>query len=317
MSRTRTRRTARPAARRGLQVITLDSSFESALSTWGPFLLSRYALAWIVEGGGVTSLDDEVVVTGPGSVLSMLPGMSLRHDWGKVRSFQSFIVFDLPALPEGLPSPKTWPRLRQLTGEESFFHLWRYLLSVQHSAQAHNLLRTGVELLLRSFVSGLVDGKARTAPALPGAVERALDFMLARLARGDARFDLGSVARASGVTPQHLCRLFRRELDETPIGCGHLMRVEQAAGALERSRKTLAEIAESFGYSSAFHFSRVFKQVYGVPPSEYRRAFVLGKASRPGGLAFRHHKLRHYLHEAGPGRVEVYQNSPASSRSKR
>jgi AraC-like DNA-binding protein len=236
----------------------------------------------------------------------MLPGMSLRHDWGAARSFQSFIVFELPSLPEGVPNPKTWPRVRQLNGDEPFIELWRYLIAVQHVPHARATLATGVELLLRMFISGLVDGQARTTPALPRAVERALDFMLARLSRGDTRFDLGSVARAAGVTSQHLCRLFRRELGESPIGCGQLLRIERAAGVLERSDKTLAEIAEAFGYSSAFHFSRVFKKIYGVPPGQYRRAFVAGKASRPGGLAFRHHRLRHYLHESGPGRVVVY-----------
>jgi AraC-like DNA-binding protein len=90
------------------------------------------------------------------------------------------------------------------------------------------------------------------------------------------------------------------------------LRVEQAAGVLERSDKPLAQIAESFGYSSAFHFSRVFKQIYGVPPSEYRRAFLAGRATRPGGLAFRHHRLRHYLHESGPGRVVMYKNEPSA-----
>jgi AraC-like DNA-binding protein len=318
MPPSRGRRTKRTPSANGVEVITLDSSFESPHSTWGPFELNRYALTWIVEGGGVTSLDGEAIVTSPGSVLSMLPGMSLRHDWGAARSFQSFIVFDLSesafrratgaSLPEGVPSPKTWPRLRQLSGDEAFIELWRYLIALQHLPHTRAILATGVELLLRLFVSGLVDGQARTTPALPRAIERALDFMLARLSRGDTRFDLGSVARASGVSPQHLCRLFRSELHESPISCGQLLRVERAAGVLERSDKTLAEIAEAFGYSSAFHFSRVFKKVYGVPPGQYRRAFVAGKASRPGGLAFRHHRLRHYLHESGPGRVVVHKS---------
>src|SRR5262245_43821280 len=124
MPANRAPRTGKTPSANGVEVITLDSSFESPQSTWGPFGLNRYALTWIVEGGGVTSLDGEAIVTSPGSVLSMLPGMSLRHDWGSARSFQCFIVFDLPRLPDALPSPKTWPRSRQLAGDESFLDLW-------------------------------------------------------------------------------------------------------------------------------------------------------------------------------------------------
>src|SRR6185503_12225104 len=97
----RARRAGRTPSASGVEVITLDSSFESPHSTWGPFELNRFALTWIIEGGGVTSLDGQAFVTSPGSVLSMLPGMTLRHDWGPARSFQSFIVFDIPSLPEG------------------------------------------------------------------------------------------------------------------------------------------------------------------------------------------------------------------------
>ena len=261
---------------------------------------------WIVEGGGVTTLDGEQHSTIPGTILSMLPGMTLRHDWGGARSFQAFIVFDFESLPKGFPAPGQWPRRRQLSGDETFLELWRFLLAVEHQqSRATQLTRQSVELLLTMFVSGTVDGQARTSAALPRAVERALDFMLDRVARGKVRFDLTAVSRAAGVTPQHLCRVFRRELDASPIECAHLMRVEQAASVLERTDQTLAEVAERFGYCSAFHFSRVFKQVYGVPPSDYRRAFMAGRASRPGGLVFRHHRLRRYIYEAGPGRVIV------------
>jgi AraC family transcriptional regulator len=299
----------------GLEVITVASSFESPGSTFGPFLLDRYALTWIVEGGGTTTLDGEAHPTSPGTILSMLPGMALRHDWGTARSFQAFIVFDFSSLPKGFPAAAQWPRSRQLSGGETFLELWRFLLGVEQaglgSARAHGraavagIVTHSLELLLRMYVSGVVDGQARTGAALPRAVERALDFMLDRVAKGLVRFDLTAVARAAGVTPQHLCRVFRRELEASPIECAHLMRVEQAASVLERTDQTLAEVAERFGYSSAFHFSRVFKQVYGVPPSDYRRAFMAGHASRPGGLVFRHHRLRRYVYEAGPGRVIV------------
>jgi hypothetical protein len=100
MPASRALRTGKKRSASGVEVITLDSSFESPHSTFGPFELNRYALTWIVEGGGVTSLDGEAIVTSPGTVLSMLPGMSLRHDWGAARSFQSFIVFEFPSLPE-------------------------------------------------------------------------------------------------------------------------------------------------------------------------------------------------------------------------
>jgi AraC-like DNA-binding protein len=292
---------------KGLRVITFATSFESAGSTFGPFLLNRYALTWIVQGGGVTHLDEHAEPTSPGTVLCMRPGMMLRHDWGAQLSTQSFIVFDIDGLPRSWPKPERWPRRRQLLEDEAFLGLFRYLIAAEGAGPvALPVLASGVELLLRMYVTGLTSGVARTSAALPSPVERALDFMRLEIKRKpESRFSLPDVAKAARLTPQHLCRLFRRELEASPIECAHLIRLEQAAGVLERSDHGLAEIADQFGYSSAFHLSRTFKRIYGLSPSEYRTAFREGVATRPGGLVFRHHRLRRYIYESAPGRVVV------------
>ena len=106
------------------------------------------------------------------------------------------------------------------------------------------------------------------------------------------------------VSEQHLCRLFKRSLGESPLHCAQLLRLEQAGSLLDRTDLSVAEIAERLGYSSQFHFSRSFKQAYGLSPTAYRAAFREGSASRPAGLVYRHHRLRHYVYERSPGKVQ-------------
>ena len=58
---------------------------------------------------------------------------------------------------------------------------------------------------------------------------------------------------------------------------------------LERCRRDLldpaqvdrpvAGIAARWGFSSAAHFSRVFREAYGLPPAAFRRVYRLGAAS--------------------------------------
>lgn len=47
-------------------------------------------------------------------------------------------------------------------------------------------------------------------------------------------------------------------------------RVEKAKYFLNGTELSLHEIAELCGFSSEFHFSRVFKQLNGIPPGQYR-----------------------------------------------
>lgn len=48
-------------------------------------------------------------------------------------------------------------------------------------------------------------------------------------------------------------------------------RLELAKNRLTASQKTIREIAFDCGFENASHFSRVFKQVYGVSPASYQR----------------------------------------------
>jgi transcriptional regulator GlxA family with amidase domain len=144
---------------------------------------------------------------------------------------------------------------------------------------------------------------------LPRPIEKALDYLV-KSAQSQTRHPaLDQIARAAGVSPQHLCRLFRDELDASPLECAEMLRLERVASRLERTDHTLGEIAQELGYSSAFHLSKNFKRVYGAPPRDYRKAFLGGLASRPGGLVFKNHRLRSYLYERGPGRIVFHKAS--------
>jgi len=292
------------AALRGFHVITVSNSFETPHSTYGPFVVDRYGMAWIVEGGGTTRLDEHAVETRPGSVVLMRPGMALRHDWGKKRSFQCFIVFDFQSLGRGWPDTTRWPLERQLGPDEFVFTLWRFILAAEHSERALPVVAPGAELILRMLLTGTTDEIATTAPGLSDQVERALDQIVAMIAREPrARLRLSELAQRVHVTPQHLCRLFQHDLEASPMECAELLRIEQAASEIERSELNMSEIADHFGYSSPFHFSRNFSRAYGIPPSQYREQFRAGFATRPGGLVYRHHRLRRYLYEREPGKV--------------
>ena len=286
-------------------VIAVATSVETPQTTYGPFPLDRHGLAWIVEGGGASSLDAHRIETRPGTVLLMRPGMTLRHVWGRARSFQSFIVFDFDAVEPPWPAPEDWPLSRQLESEDVLFSLWRFVLACSQAAPRRDpLLVATVELMLRMVLTGASGPGATTAMTLPRPVEEALAFIQDHLRRCPADpLRLAEIARRVHVSEQHLCRLFKGALGESPMRCAQLLRLEHAGTLLDGTELSVAEIAERLGYSSQFHFSRSFKLGYGLSPSLYRTAFREGTNSRPPGLVYRHHRLRQYVYERSPGKV--------------
>jgi AraC-like DNA-binding protein len=289
----------------GFTLASVATSIESPNTTYGPWVTDAYGIAWVVEGGGTTHYDEEAIQTSTGSVLCVKPGMRAQHDWGATRSTQAFFGFYLDGVAPPWPDPKSWPVHRNLPEGHVFFSLFRSLLGFDFkNKETHPFAVPLAELLVRLFVSGFAAQDAQVNVVLPDAVEKALAYIKAHVSRDAlAPLSLQEVSDHVHVTRQHLGRLFKSHVGLSPIECANALRLERAASQIERSERPLARIAEEHGFSSQFHFSKVFKKTYGMSPNAYRKAFRTGVTARPPGLVFRNHPLRNYFYEESPGKI--------------
>jgi transcriptional regulator GlxA family with amidase domain len=72
------------------------------------------------------------------------------------------------------------------------------------------------------------------------------------------------------LTPEHLSRLFRRHLDNTPMNYLWQVRVEQSVLRLRHTGLAAEEIAYQCGFKSAAHFSNKVRAMYGQTPTQIR-----------------------------------------------
>ena len=82
---------------------------------------------------------------------------------------------------------------------------------------------------------------------------------------------LAELADDCGVDEAYLCRLYRRFSSETPYQRLRRLKMNLAADDLLATQSSIKQVALAFGFSDPFHFSRTFKSVFGVAPSEFRR----------------------------------------------
>lgn len=104
-----------------------------------------------------------------------------------------------------------------------------------------------------------------SAPELTGLV----NLMRSRLA---AELDLDAIGRRLGISVNTLIRRFRAAYGSTPYHYLTTMRYSRAAQLLEENRLSIDEICEEIGVKDRFHFSRMFRQRYGLPPGRFRAA---------------------------------------------
>ncbi|MCC6580411.1 MAG: helix-turn-helix domain-containing protein, partial [Phycisphaeraceae bacterium] len=84
--------------------------------------------------------------------------------------------------------------------------------------------------------------------------------------------DHAELAAWAGYSPQHLNRVFRKELGVTPLQYLARLRMEHAASLVLDGRLTLKAVAQRVGISDPYYFSRLFHQHFGMSAKAYRAA---------------------------------------------
>lgn len=82
---------------------------------------------------------------------------------------------------------------------------------------------------------------------------------------------LKTLARTAGVDPSHLSRMFKDRLGYGFLQYLHMLRVEDAKNKLRHTKQKITQIQLSSGFSDQKTFNRVFKELTGMTPGEYRR----------------------------------------------
>lgn len=78
-------------------------------------------------------------------------------------------------------------------------------------------------------------------------------------------------SRIAGMGINDFYELFKKEMNLTPRQYMVMLRMDHAGNLLRHSQLTIEEIAEKCGYADRFHFSKAFRNCYGIPPAEFRR----------------------------------------------
>lgn len=83
---------------------------------------------------------------------------------------------------------------------------------------------------------------------------------------------LGDIAGACHADAAYLCRLFKRYGAESPYQLLLRLKMRHAADLLNGAPTLIKQVAKTTGFADPYHFSRVFKKVYGVSPQVFLKS---------------------------------------------
>lgn len=96
---------------------------------------------------------------------------------------------------------------------------------------------------------------------------KAIDYIEANYCHA---ITVDNIANFLGITRKHFHYVFKTTINLSPKEYIIYLRAVKACEALRNSNYSIIEISQSVGYSNQFYFSKEFKRIVGMTPSEYR-----------------------------------------------
>ncbi len=204
---------------------------------------------WRERGG---SLDESYIVfEARGTTEVMLRGLIGRAGWGHVRDPDHVIADRLRRIGEWMFHREPGFELR---AQGAFLELLGWLATTQPDGLHQRVLRLPVPAAERKD--------------LPGRIE---NFIRAHLTE---RLRVTDLARHVGLSASALAHAYPTLAGESPHRTIQRLKLEAAKRLLLQDSLSVKEAAGKLGFSSEFHFSRLFKRLEGIAPQHYRRALL-------------------------------------------
>ena len=125
--------------------------------------------------------------------------------------------------------------------------------------------------LLRSEMSPKV-GKLQTSNAVHSEneiIRQAQQYISAHIRE---KLSVPLVARQVDVSPSYLTALFHKNLQISPGEYIRRTKLQESKQMIRENNLNFTEIAAALQYSTVHHFSRQFKEKFGITPTEYAKS---------------------------------------------
>ncbi|MFG2551000.1 helix-turn-helix domain-containing protein [Streptomyces sp. NPDC048581] len=138
-------------------------------------------------------------------------------------------------------------------------------VAVAHGTAARELALCSLEEVVL-----LTAGTARTVRPGPGLDTRVRRAQALIAADPAAPHTVRSLAARVALSPSRFAHLFTQQTGQSPMRALREARLRHAARLLESTDLSVERVAAASGFVSPFHFNRVFRDRYGMPPGAYR-----------------------------------------------
>lgn len=99
-------------------------------------------------------------------------------------------------------------------------------------------------------------------------IRKAIEFIRTNL---DQDLSLDIISKAIGSSSYELSRKFKKETGQSITDYINKQRINEAVSIMENKNLLVTDIAQMVGFNDVNYFTKIFKKIKGITPSEYRK----------------------------------------------
>lgn len=249
----------------------------SPTHTWGPKIRHQYHMHFILNGYGYLEINGEKYALGPGKIF-LIPPDTIAHYYvdSKDPWHYAFISFLGDKAEQYLQhagfADGNLIRDCNIPPEE-FSTIIQSMLDAHQLTITNDLKRIGLlfmlfSLLTESTGTGVKSSVSTHDYGPETYLEHALQYIQLNYNRN---IHITDISDYIGITRSYLCRIFNKELHQSPQKYLLNYRMEKAKSYLSTSSAPIKDIAAKVGYEDSLAFSKMFYNIVGVSPKVYRQ----------------------------------------------
>lgn len=153
---------------------------------------------------------------------------------------------------------------------KDYLHLIEKMLNANELTFANEIRRVGYlfEILSILIEAQNAGKREKTQHDYPG--DTYVEYAITFITNNYDHIKINDIASYVGITRSYLAAIFKKKMNVTPQEYLVNFRLKKAAELLESTNMSVQDIASQIGYKDPLTFSKMFKQIYGLSPRNYR-----------------------------------------------
>ena len=153
------------------------------------------------------------------------------------------------------------PHTEAFNASDLFIRKMDHSSSIEEMKELHNEM-------FAYYTEGVIRSRKQSVIALP--VVRCIDYIYDHL---NERITVQDLALYTGLNVSYLSTLFKQETGSSVSGYIRKKKIDTACNILKYSDYSCGEVSAALAFSSQSHFIKVFRELTGYTPNDYRSRF--------------------------------------------